>query len=150
VPHRTLFLNGPLAIFLDIALVVFLLALGKRDLTLDEMFFPVDLGGHTGVALLLDAGEQARQLFAMQQQLAGAVRFADDVGAGGVERRDVATDQPGFAVLEDDVAVRQLHFLLTHAFDFPAEQHHPGFERVFDEIIMKRLFVAGDSGVECF
>ena len=37
------------------------------------------------------------------QQLAVTARVGDDVGAGGDQRSEVRTDQPGFAVLEYDV-----------------------------------------------
>ena len=58
VSNDALLLDGPFAVFHDVALIVCLLAFGERYLALDEVSFPIDLGGYAGVAFLLGLGIQ--------------------------------------------------------------------------------------------
>src|SRR5690606_33852427 len=81
--YQSLLLAIPVPVLLAGALVVVLLALDQGNLALDQMFFPVERQGDAAVALLLDPGDDLFQLLGVQQQLAGARRVGDDVGAGG-------------------------------------------------------------------
>src|SRR5690606_30721737 len=123
-------------------LVVGLLASGESDLALDQVALPVDAGDHNRITFLLRGGEQPCQFLLIEQQLTGAIGFAHDVGAGGIQRHNGAAQQPGFPVLEHDVTVGKLHLLLSHALYFPSEQDHAGLETVFDEVIVESFLVA--------
>src|SRR5690606_1868064 len=145
VPHYALFLDGPLAVLDHRTLVVGLLALGKRNLAFDQVALPVDAGNHRRITLLLRGSEQSRELLLVEEQFAGTVGFAYDMGAGRIERYDGTAQQPGFTILEHDVAVGELDFLLSHTFHLPSEQDHAGLETVFDEIVVESFLVAGNG-----
>ena len=51
-----------------------------------------------------------------------------------------APSRKGFVVLEQDVAVDQLHLTLAQALYFPAGQGDAGFEALLDEIVVFGLF----------
>src|SRR5690606_29563547 len=99
VPHYALFLDGPLAVLDHRTLVVGLLALGKRNLAFDQVALPVDAGNHRRITLLLRGSEQSRELLLVEEQFAGTVGFAYDMGAGRIERYDGTAQQPGFTIL---------------------------------------------------
>src|SRR5699024_6981587 len=101
--HDAALLALPVAVLFGGALVMQLLAGNQRQLALHPVALPVQLERHAGVALLLGAREDPGDLLAVQQQLARARGSGNLVGAGGVERHDVAAQQPGLAVLDQDV-----------------------------------------------
>jgi len=100
------------------------------------VLLPVQRQRYAGVAFLLYGAEQLAQLALVQQQLAGAGRVGNDVCAGAGQRRDVRTHQPGFAILEQDVAVDQLSLAGAHALHFPAGQDEARLEFLFDEVVV--------------
>src|SRR5690606_4975561 len=120
--YQSLLLAIPVPVLLAGALVVVLLALDQGNLALDQMFFPVERQGDAAVALPRGPGVYLFQLLGGQQQLAGAGRVGDDVGAGGLQGGDVGAEQVGFAILEQDVAVHQLCLAGAQALHFPAGQ----------------------------
>src|SRR5690554_2036782 len=71
-PHDMAFLSLPVAIFLGGALVMQLFARYQCQLALHLVALPVELERHTGVSLLLGAGENLGDLLLVQQQLAGS------------------------------------------------------------------------------
>src|SRR5262245_26896141 len=81
--HHALLFALPVAFLARFALVVRLLALGERDFGLDLVAFPVERGGHQGVAVALDATDEVVDLGPMQQQLARAAIVGHHVGRGG-------------------------------------------------------------------
>jgi hypothetical protein len=85
----------------------------------------------------------------VQQQLAGAGRVRLDVGGGGLQGGDQAAEQPGLAVLDDDIAVHQLHLAGAQALDLPALQHQAGLEALLDEkswraFLLRAMVLEGD------
>ncbi|MNI33506.1 hypothetical protein D3C73_874610 [compost metagenome] len=109
------------------------------------MLAPVPGQAHAGVTLLLHGSGQLFQFAPVEQQLAGAHRVGDDVGAGGRQGRDVAAEQPGFAILEQYVTVNQLQLACPQTFYFPAGQDQTSLELVLDEVIVSRLFILRDG-----
>ena len=83
-------------------------------------------------------------------QLACTNGVGDDVGAGRGQGGEVATHQPGFAVLEQHVAVHQLRLAGTQAFYFPTGQDQASLETVFDEVIVSRFLVLRDGPCRMF
>ena len=69
------------------------------------------------------------------------------MGVDRGQRYKLRPEQPGFAVLDLDVAVDELYFLCAQAFHFPAEQRDAGLEFVFKEIIVGSFLVADDCGI---
>ena len=94
---------------------------------------------------MLHGGGQLVQLAPVEQQLAGAGRVSDDVGAGGHQGRNVTAEQPGFAILEQHVTVDQLQLARPQTFYFPAGQDQTSLEPMFDEVIVSRLFILRDG-----
>ena len=84
-----MFLPRPVTIFFSFAFVVFFLALGQRDFTLHQVIFPIQRGGYTGVALLIDTAEQFAEFTLIEQQFAGATGVGDVVGGHGSQWGDV-------------------------------------------------------------
>jgi hypothetical protein len=93
-----LLFNIPLTIFNCGALVVGLFALGQRNLRLDQVILPIEFGADACITFLLNRGKQPGQLLLMQEQFLYTTRVGDDVGARGVQRRDVATQQKCLAI----------------------------------------------------
>lgn len=148
--HGTLQLTVRVAFALGVAFVVFLFTFTQRDFALDQVLLPVNGKGHAGIAFLLNRAGELFELALVQQQFSGACRVSDDVRAGSLERRDVATHQPGLAILEQHVTVDQLYLGGTQAFYFPASQDQTGLELVFDEVIVTRLFILRDGPCRVF
>ncbi|MNV74971.1 hypothetical protein D3C71_1682290 [compost metagenome] len=122
------------------------LALGQRDLGLDQAVLPVQVQRHQGVALLLDLADQALDLFLVQQQLLGACGVGAHVGRSGAQRIDLAADKVQLAVLDDHVAVGQLDLAFAQGLDFPAVQDHARFVAFLEEVVVSRFFVVGNAG----
>jgi len=144
-PHDAALLTLPVAVLLGGALVVQLLAGHQRQLALHSVALPVELERHAGVPLVLGAREDLGDLLAMQQQLAGPCRVGDLVGAGGVERHDMAAQQPRLAVLDQDIGIGQLGLAGAQALDLPAGQHQARLEGLVDVVLEARLLVQGDD-----
>src|SRR5512146_3170893 len=79
----------PVAILLDGALVVLLLALGESDLELCPATLPIELERHDGVPLALYGADQPAELAVMHEELACTDGICDHVAGGGRQRRDV-------------------------------------------------------------
>ena len=77
---------------------------------------------HHGVAGAFNLADEAIDLLLRQQQLARAHRVGLDVGGGGLQRRDMAADQPERAVFPVHVAFLQLDAAGAYG-DFPTFQH---------------------------
>ena len=54
-------------------------------------------------------------------------------------------EQEQLAILDDDVAFLQLSGTGTQAFYLPSFQNETGLEFLFDEVIVPRFLVAGDT-----
>ena len=145
VAEQALLLSLPVALFFALAFVVFGLALGQADFAFDQVVFPVHGGAHAGIAFLLDRGSQSVYLPALEQQFAGASGIGDDVGGGGFQRLDVDADEPGFAVLEQHVAVGQLDLALAQTFDFPTLQGDTRFKALAYRVVVAGALVEDDG-----
>ena len=89
LPHDPLLVDIPLPLLDRGALVVGLLARGKRDLAFDQVGLPVHPGADAGLSLLLGRGKKAGQLLLVQQQATGAGGVGNDMGAGRDQGCDV-------------------------------------------------------------
>ena len=145
VPHYPLLLAAPVAVFFGIPLVVVFLALGEGDAGFHQVAFPVQLGADAGQALLGGGGQDPGQLLFMQQQFAGAGGVGDEMGGCGVQRYDLAAQQPGLATLDQHIGVPEVGLAHAQAFDFPARQHDAGLEGLQQLVIEAGALVAGDN-----
>ena len=145
-----LLLTVPVALFFGIAFVVLLFAFGKRDFSLDQVFFPIERGTHTGIALLLGGFKQSGQLFAVQQQFAGAGGIAHIMRGHGLQRGDLGASQPGLTIFEQNVALGDLYLAGAGAFHFPAVQGNTGFKFVGEVIVVTSSLVEGDRRTVLF
>ena len=142
-PHDSPFLAIPVAVLFRGALVVNLFTGHQRELAFDLVAFPVKLEWHAGVALVLGDREQLGDLFAMQQQLSRARGVSDFMGAGGIQRHDMAAQQPGFTIANQDIGVGELCFTSAKAFDLPSCQRKARFEGFVDVVLKACLLVLG-------
>ena len=147
MPQQALLIALPIAVFFDIAFIVLLFAFGEANLAFGAALFPVQGERDGGIAFALNGSQQVGDFLCVQQELAGALGFGVDVGGGGVQWVDKCTEQKSLAVFQQHVAVTQLHFASTQAFDLPTFQHQAGFEPLLDEIIVVGLPIFGDQGV---
>ena len=69
-----------------------------------------------------------------------------ETGEGGFEWVDLAANQKQLAIANHHVAVGQLHFAFAQRFDFPAFEHHAGFEAFFKKVVVCRFFIVGNAG----
>src|SRR5579862_5710499 len=90
----------PVAVLLDRALVVLLLALGEPDLQFGPAVLPVELERHERIAAPLHRADQALELAAIEQELPGADRVRCHVARGGREGREVRADQERLAAAQ--------------------------------------------------
>ena len=144
--HQALFLALPVPLFEAVALVVIGLALGESDFALDHVFVPVQRQGDAGVALGLYGAGDLVDFAAIEQQLARPGGLGHEVGGDGLQRRDQRVEQPGLAIFEKDIAVRELGLARSQTLYFPALQGKPCLEAFFDEIVVAGPFVLGDGG----
>ena len=68
------------------------------------------------------------------------------MGAGRVERGELRAEEPGLAVLHQDVAVHDARAPGTEGLDLPPLQLQAGLEALVDEIVVVRPLVEGDGG----
>jgi len=148
--HGALFSDVPLAIFGDVAFIVFPFTFCKRDLALHQMSFPIDLRAHARVPFLLCGLKDTRKFFAVEQQFACSGRVGNEVRARANKWRNKSAKQPSFPIFDQDVAIHELHLLLAQTFHFPTSQRDTGFEPVLDEVVVICLFVHDDSAVVVF
>src|SRR5471032_3464145 len=102
--HDLRFFAFPVALFLGFAFVVELLALCKADLAFHAAALVVEVQRDKRMTFLLDLADELRDLFTVQQQLAGADRVRMDVGRCFGQWADVRADQEQLSVANDDVA----------------------------------------------
>src|SRR5687767_1328959 len=152
VAHDALFVALPVAVFLDGALVVFLLAAREPDLALGAVLLPVERERHERVALALDGADETVDLVAVEQQLSRAARIGDDVRRRRQERRDLRAEQEDLAVLDDRVGLGELHASLAQALDLPAFEHDAALEALVDVVLVPGALVERDraAGVVLF
>lgn len=103
--HDPGFLPLPVAGLFRGALVVELLADYECQLALHHMAFPVELQGDAGMPFVLGARKYFGDLFLVEQQLARTIRLGDLMGAGRVQGGEVRTQQPGLAILDQDISI---------------------------------------------
>ena len=68
VSYYSLFVDGPFPVFFCGSLIVILLAFSQADLAFDQVAFPVEFGGYTGVAFFLGGGVDFCQLSFVEQR----------------------------------------------------------------------------------
>ena len=123
------------------ALFEFALAAGERERALDAAAREVKVKRHERVARALHAADQLHDFAAVHEELARAVRFERFVRADLVGRIHVGVAEKEFAVADVDVREIDLGAPGAHGLHFPAAQHEPGLEFVFDRIVEAGAFV---------
>src|SRR5262249_946321 len=95
-----------------------------------------------------DLTEEAIDFAPMQEQLPlalGIMVLAVPMAVG----RDVRADEEGFAPIEIDVAVLQIHLPLPQRLPLPAVQGDSGFEFLQNEVVVEGLAIGGDHLLAC-
>ena len=149
MPHQALLIALPIAVFFDIAFIVLLFAFGEANLAFGAALFPVQGERDGGIAFALNGPQQVGDFLCVQQELAGALGFGMDVGGGGVEGVDECTEQKSLAVFQQHVAVTQLHFASTQAFDLPTFEYNTRLKPLLDKKVMFGFFIQGDRAALC-
>lgn len=101
--HCAPLIQIPFALLGDRAFVIFMLALGQRNLALHQMAFPVQFSADTGVALLLNGGKDLGEFPGVEQKLPTAGGLSHNMCAGRVKRSDLGTQEPGFTIVNTDM-----------------------------------------------
>ena len=68
-----------------------------------------------------------------------------NMGRSRGQRADVRTDEKQFGTFDHDVSFLELRAPGTDCLDFPALEHHPCLETLFDEVIVKRFLVLNNA-----
>ena len=116
-------------------------ALGQRNFGFGAAVEPVQRERHERVALAFDQADQAADFPLVQQQFALAQRVGEDMGGGGLQRRQMGADQEQLAAVDGDVAFFELDAAGAQAFDFPALQYDAGFELLLDGVVKARFAI---------
>src|SRR5215211_1572858 len=140
--HRALDLALRVALLDRAALVVEVLALRHGQLDLCARAAPVEARGHDREALLGGRAEKAKEIAAVQEELARALRLV--VVARGLVRRDVHVAEPDLAVAHLGVGVLQLDAALPDRLHLGPLQHDPRLELLEQVEAEARLPVRGD------
>ena len=124
------------------ALVVGLFALGQAERDLRLALEEVELEGNEGAPLALEGADQALDLAAVQQELPGAERLvvpAVPLLVGG----DVHPLEPEFALLDQGPGLLDGRLAGPERLDLGSPQHETRLDGFEDEIVVRRLGVAG-------
>src|SRR5713101_9709646 len=140
--HRALDLSLGVALRDRLPLVVLSLAARQPDLDLRAIAREVNAQRDERVALLPHLADEARDLLAVQQQLARAHRLVVHKVALRV-RRDVHVLQPRLIAVDAHVSVTKVAFALADRLHLRACQHHARLELLIDEVVVKRTAVDG-------
>jgi len=84
---------------------------------------------------------------AVQQQLARAAVFRDDVGRGRDERHDRRTEQEDLAALDDRIGVAEVDAPGAQALHLPALEGDAGLVVLVDVVLVARALVLRDRRV---
>src|SRR5207249_10743160 len=123
-----------------LALVVLALATAQPDLDLGTIAREVHAQRDERVALLTHLADEARDLLAVQKQLARAHRLVVHEVALGV-RRDVHVLKPRLVPVDAHEAVTQVAPALADRLHLSAGQHHAGLVLLIYEVVVKRAAV---------
>src|SRR3954470_5524511 len=143
-PHHALLLAIPVALLLGVALVVLLLAAREAEIDLDAVLLPVERERNERVALALDRADELVDLCAVEEQLARAPVFGDDVRRGRDQRHDRRAEQEDLAGLHDRVRIAEIHAPGAQALHFPAFERDAGLVMLVDVILVARALVQRD------
>src|SRR5207245_2403682 len=118
-----------------LSLVELPLAAGEADLHLGMVAREVDAQRDKCVSLLLDLADQARDLLAVEQELARPHRIVvHDVAL--CIRRDVDVLQPCLAVVDPDKAVAEVGASVSYRLHLGSRQHHARLVLLVDEVVV--------------
>src|SRR5258708_4813842 len=144
-PQQAALLPAPVALFLALALVVQLLALGHRQQQLGAAaFVEVKLEWDQRHAVAIDRAHQLVDLLPVQQQLARPLRLMVEAISLQIFR-NISVDQPDLAVLGIGIGFRDGGLAVADRLDLGAGQRDARFHRVLDRIIEPGLAVFGDD-----
>src|SRR5205807_9612303 len=135
-PDRALHLPLGVSCGDRLPLVVLPLAAGEADLDLGSVAHEVEPERDQRIALLPDLADQARDLAAMEQQLASPLRLVLGDARLGL-RRHVTIIQPSLVVLDPDEAVAKVRPTAAERFDLGPQEPEAGLVRPVDAAVMK-------------
>ena len=97
-PHNSTFLAIPVAVLLSGPLIMEFLTGYQRQFALHFVALPVELERYTSVALVLGDRKDFGDLFTVKQQLTSSRGVSNFMGAGRIQRHNMAAQQERFAV----------------------------------------------------
>src|SRR5487761_1182202 len=129
LPRRLAFCDG-------VALVVEAAPAGECELDLGPAVSEVDREGHEGERLLGNPTRQLVQLLAVEQELAGAVRFEPPIARGVLVRGDMCPDQPRLTAVDAGVSVLQGDVARPDGLHLRPGQGQPALEGLEDLVVV--------------
>src|SRR5262249_14104994 len=143
-PQQPSALPLPAALLLGFALVVQLLAAGKRKLELGAaLLVEIELERHERHSLALDRAHELVDLAAVQEELAHALGRMVEAAALQVFR-DIGVDQPDLAAARIGVGFRARRLPAAQGFTLRAGEREAGLEGLADLVGEARLAIVGD------
>src|SRR5262249_48011074 len=143
-PQQPSALPLPAALLLGFALVVQLLAAGKRQLELGAaLLVEIELERHERHSLALAPPHELVDLAAVKEELAHALGCMVEAAALQIFR-DIGVDQPDLAATRIGVGLRDRRLAAAQRFNLRAGEREAGLEGLADLVVEARLAIVGD------
>ena len=131
-----------LFIFLRLAAVPFLFALGKGDFALGDAFAKVNPQRNDRQTLVVHFSFQLVNLFLAEEQFPRSERSVVEWPSREVFA-DMEIQEPDFAAADYTVGIPQVGPVLTERFDLGPKQHHARFQLLKKDVIVRGGAVLG-------
>src|SRR5262245_24136318 len=144
-PQQPPALALPTALPFGLALVVQLLAAGKRELDFGAaLVVEIELERHQRHALALDRADQLADLAAVEEELADTLGRV--VEAAGLQIfRNIGIDEPDLATARIGISLRDGGLALPQRFHLRPSERDAGLERLADLVVESGLAIVGDD-----
>src|SRR4030067_3112621 len=141
LPFFFCYLPLDIARLYGVALVIRGLAPGQADLDICLSVLEVYLRGHQGIALFPGLAQELHYLLFMEEEFSGPFGLVLLEAVGLAVRAYVRVKEEYLPVFYARVAVLQVGLAGPEGFDLCASEHDACFKGLFDEVVVKGLFV---------
>ena len=132
------------AFFDRFAFVVQFLGFGEGELYFGSASFEINFEGDQVVAFFLGLADQFGDFTLVEEQFPFSHGVVAEL-AGGRVGIDMKIVEPNFSPLDRGITIHQVGFAFAQGFHLGSAQDHSRLDRVFDEVIVPRLFVLADD-----
>jgi len=124
----------------SLPLIKELLSLCESKIYLNPSIDKVELNRNQRIPPLLHFANEALDLLFVKEEFPRPQRIVIQSVSLGI-RADMSIDKEDLAPFDITVTIPQVDLSLPQGFDLRPEQADPGLVRLFDKVVMKRLFV---------